>query len=160
MAGQTPQIKESERAPIDLSINPLRRREQKSKLGEHKVISSKISSSQKPASFCEEASNTSAQTESSRPKSGFRIRDQNGVSKYSSSEVPLEPDQVPVEKGQNKVEKYFQEKNFVKKIGKGSIKVVTGGMQEKPMIKKLAISKKTKGKNMMLPPLEGQDEAG
>ena len=38
MNGQTPQIKESERVPIDLSINPLRRREHKNKIGDVVIV--------------------------------------------------------------------------------------------------------------------------
>lgn len=38
MAGLTPEIKEKDKVPIDLSINPLRRREAKSKLAEVKPI--------------------------------------------------------------------------------------------------------------------------
>ena len=42
MNGHTPQIKESEREPIDLSINPLRRREHKSKMSDTKMIPSNL----------------------------------------------------------------------------------------------------------------------
>ena len=42
MNGQTPVIKESERTPIDLSINPLRRREQQNKFSDNRIIPSKV----------------------------------------------------------------------------------------------------------------------
>ncbi len=160
MNGQKPQIKESERAPIDLSINPLRRREQRSKLSDSKSIPSKIFDRTKTGSCSEDASNTSTQADA-RPSSGFRIRDQSGVSKYSTVDLSQEENSKTVqEKGPNKVEKYFQEKNFVKKIGKGTIKNISKGkIKEKPLIKKLSIGKKNKNKkNVMLPPLEAQDE--
>ena len=80
MNGQTPQIKESERAPIDLSINPLRRREHKSKLSDAKVIPSKMNRIRSQNETCENSSNTSTQADAAgRPRSGFRIRDKDGV---------------------------------------------------------------------------------
>ncbi|CAI2372498.1 unnamed protein product [Moneuplotes crassus] len=163
MNGQKPQIKESERAPIDLSINPLRRREQRSKLSDNRTIPSKILDRAKTGSSCENVSNTSTQADVARPSSGFRIRDQNGISKYST--VDLSKEEAPaiaVDKGPNKVEKYKQEIDFVKKIGKESVKAIgKPQFKEKPLIKKLSIGKKSKNKNnLMLPPLEQQEGDG
>mmetsp|Transcript_30604 Transcript_30604/g.30093 ORF Transcript_30604/g.30093 Transcript_30604/m.30093 type:complete len:192 (-) Transcript_30604:26-601(-) len=163
MNGQKPQIKESERAPIDLSINPLRRREQRSKLSDNRTIPSKILDRAKTSSSGENVSNTSTQADVARPSSGFRIRDQNGISKYST--VDLSKEEAPaiaVDKGPNKVEKYKQEIDFVKKIGKESVKAIgKPQFKEKPLIKKLSIGKKGKNKNnLMLPPLEQQEGDG
>lgn len=80
MNGQTPVIKESERMPIDLSINPLRRREQQNKLCDNRPIASKPLSRIQTS----ECTNTIAQsehTECTRPNSGFRIREQNSSAK-------------------------------------------------------------------------------
>jgi hypothetical protein len=116
MNGHTPQIKESERVPIDLNINPLRRREQKNNLCENKVIPSKILDCSKIVEQCENISNTSTQADVARPNSGFRIRDQNGTSKYSSN-VEISQCETPDssrDKGPSKSEKYNKEKDFVK----------------------------------------------
>ena len=161
MAGQTPVIKESERTPIDLSINPLRRREAKSKLSEPKYIPSKALTRNNTQENCENTSNTSTQAEVARPSSGFRIRDQNGHSKYTELDTCIQPDS-PHEKGPSKAEKYIKEKDFVKKVGKDSIKVISKiGISYKPSIKKIPTyesSKNTGKKNVMLPPLEKDDK--
>jgi len=110
--------------------------------------------------ICENSSNTSTQADVMvRPRSGFRIRDQNGNTKYSESEFnsSLQPES-PFEKGQNKVEKYNKEKDFVK----DSIKLISNkNIIYKSNIKKLSIhprSGKKKQKNMVLPPLENTED--
>ena len=157
----TPVIKESERTPIDLSINPLRRREQKSRLCENKYIPSKALSRSKTNDNWENTSNTSTQADVIRPSSGFRIRDQNGNSKYTELDTSVQPDS-PVDIGPSKAEKYNKEKDFVKKIEKDSIKVISGlNINYKSSIKKLPSHtkiNKTGKKNVMLPPLEKEEK--
>lgn len=166
MNGHTPQIKESERVPIDLSINPLRRREQKNCLTENKCIPSKtLLGRSKTSDICENTSNTSTQADNARPNSGFRIRDQNGTTKYSSNVEICEnevPDS-PRDKGPSKAEKYHKEKDFVKNWTKDTVKKISSiGINYKSGMKKLSInskSSKSQNKNVMLPPLEAKDEA-
>lgn len=166
MNGHTPQIKESERVPIDLSINPLRRREQKSRLADTKIIPSKLMNKSHTNDFCENYSNTSTQADVVvRPNSGFRIREQHNSGKSQANEVhPLtERPELQTEKGPSKVDKYNKEKDFVKKIEKETIKKISNiKIDYKPSIKKDNIAFKKGGKtskqNLVLPPLEAKDE--
>ena len=82
MNGQTPVIKESERMPIDLSINPLRRREHQNKLCDNRVVASKPLSRIQTADRTNIIVNVPSQTnECTRPNSGFKIREQNSSAK-------------------------------------------------------------------------------
>lgn len=164
MNGQKPQIKESERVPIDLSINPLRRREAKSKISNSKVVPSKILSRSKTTDNCEEHSNTSTQADVNiRPSSGFRIREQH-TARHVREEFPTTPEKpgTPVDKGPSKVEKYNKEKNFVKKIEKDNRKVIPPmNITYKSNLKKDGLTFKksaTTKKQVMLPPLEPKEE--
>lgn len=160
MNGQTPQIKESERVPIDLSINPLRRREQKSKLADNRVIPSKTLSRSQTSDNCENCSNTSTQADvAARPMSGIRIREQ--ASKNAKPDTYCSPEKVEVEKGQSKAEKYNKEKKFVMQIEKDSKKVISNtNITFKSSMKKEGMAfKKNKATNqhVMLPPLEQKE---
>jgi hypothetical protein len=115
MNGHTPQIKESEREPIDLSINPLRRREHKSKMSDNKMIPSKILNRSQTNDCCENYSNSSTQAEVTRPSSGFRIRDQNGAKNAKSEVIYIQSEKAETaDQGCSKVDKYNKEKDFVK----------------------------------------------
>lgn len=115
MNGHTPQIKESEREPIDLSINPLRRREHKSRISDNKMIPSKMLNRSQNNDCCENYSNTSTQAEVARPSSGFRIRDQNGSKGARSEVIYIQSEKSEsTEPGCSKVDKYNKEKDFVK----------------------------------------------
>ena len=62
---------------------------------------------------------------------------------------------------ENKSDKYNKEKDFVKKIGKDSIKIISGcKINEKNWKENLKINLKnnTNNKNRVLPPIEPKDE--
>lgn len=101
MNGHTPVIKESERMPIDLSINPLRRREQKSKISDQKMIPSKLISRGTTADCFETCTGYPVQPESTRPGSSFRIRNQN-----SSANTNCTGD-MEAENSKTNIHKYF-----------------------------------------------------
>jgi len=101
MNGHTPVIKESERMPIDLSINPLRRREQKSKISDQKMIPSKLVGRVATADCFESCNGYPVQPESARPGSSFRIRNQN-----SSANTNCTGD-MEAENSKTNIHKYF-----------------------------------------------------
>ena len=65
------------------------------------------------------------------------------------------------EVGENKSDKYNKEKDFVKKIGKDSTKIISGSkINEKNWKENLKINLKnnTNNKNRVLPPIEPKDK--
>ena len=172
MNGITPEIKEKDRVPIDLNINPLRRREAKSKLADIRPIMLKNRSN---TTECDENQSTSTQSELKRPMSGIRIRDQtpskgtisnDDRSKVMSAEKAMdktiEKSEILKQKEASKAEKYQKEKQFVEKMEKQVRgKISKMNINYKPIIKKDSIKfKKNKSNNpkVVLPPLETADE--
>jgi hypothetical protein len=169
MNGITPEIKEADRVPVDLSINPLRRRETKSLLAGVRPIEYKKANT---IDTDENQSSTSTQSDLKRPMSGIRIRDQTPTKAHVKfAETPnininehiKEKREFVSFKEASKAEKYQKERQFVEKMEKQARNTISKmNINYKNIIKKDSIKFKKNNSNnpkVMLPPLDAADEA-